>query len=239
MGQKKLVRFAALESMDNVLQHPEGMVGQWREVFGNANPLTLELACGKGEYSVAQGRTAPNRNFLGIDIKGNRLFIGARIAIREGLKNVAFMRAQIGRLTHYFAPGEVEEIWIIFPDPFLRSSRDKNRLTHPRFLHQYQQVLVPGGRIHLKTDSPELFAFTLEVIAEQGCTIHERIDDVYAHGTPAGPLAIQTHYEGLHLADGRIIRYVQFSLPDRPVKMPERFHRFEESEAHAADEQDA
>lgn len=228
MGQKKLVRFAALETMNNVLQHPEGMPGRWSEVFGNSNPVTLELACGKGEYSVGQGRMNPDRNFLGVDIKGNRIFIGARIALREGLKNVAFMRAQIGQLTHYFAPGEVEAIWIIFPDPFLRSSREKNRLTHPRFLHQYQQVLKPGGRIHLKTDSPELFAFTLEVIEEQGCTIHEKMDDVYAAGVPEGPLSIQTHYEGLHLADGRTIRYVQFSLPTHPIKMPERFHRFEE-----------
>lgn len=236
MGQKKLVRFAAIENMDNVLQHPEGMPGRWSSVFGNNHPITLELACGKGEYSVGQGRTAPNRNFLGIDIKGNRLFIGARIALREGLKNVAFMRAQIGQLTRYFAPGEVSEIWIVFPDPFLRKSRDKNRLTHPRFLHQYQQVLAPGGRIHLKTDSPELFAFTLEVIEEQGCVIHEKTDDVYAKGIPDGPLSIQTHYEGLHLADSRTIRYVQFSLPDAPIKMPDRFHRFEEeSHADAAD----
>lgn len=227
MGQKKLVRFAALENMDNVLQHPEGMPGRWDEVFGNKNPVTLELACGKGEYSVGQGRANPERNFLGIDIKGNRLFIGARIALREGLKNVAFMRAQIGQLTRYFAPGDVSDIWIVFPDPFLRKSRDKNRLTHPRFLHQYQQVLQPGGRIHLKTDSPELFAFTLEVLEGQGCTIHNRIDDVYAHGTPEGPLAIQTHYEGLHLADSRTIRYVQFSLPTTPIRLPERFARHE------------
>ena len=229
MGQKKLVRFAALETMNNVYQHPEGMRGRWREVFGNANPITLELACGKGEYSVGLGRANPDRNFLGVDIKGNRLFIGARTALRDGLENVAFMRAQIGQLTHYFAPGEVAEIWIVFPDPFLRSSREKNRLTHARFLHQYQQVLKPGGRIHLKTDSPELFAFTLESIAEQGCPIHQKIDDVYADGTPDGPLSIQTHYEGLHLADSRTIRYVQFSLPAHPIKMPERFHRFEET----------
>lgn len=231
MGQKKLVRFAAIEKMDNVLQHPDGMPGNWDEVFGNKNSLTLELACGKGEYSVGQGRQHPDRNFLGVDIKGNRIFIGARTALREGLKNVAFMRAQIGQLTDYFAPGEVEGIWIIFPDPFLRKSRIKNRLTHPRFLHQYQQVLCPGGRIHLKTDSPELFAFTLEVLEEQHCTIHERTDDVYAAGMPEGPLAIQTHYEGLHIADGRTIRYVSFSLPASPIILPERFARYEAADA--------
>lgn len=230
MGQKKLVRFAAIEKMGNVLQHPAAMPGRWSEVFGNNNPMTLELACGKGEYSVNLGRQHPDRNFLGVDIKGNRIFIGARAALREGLKNVAFMRAQIGQLTHYFAPGEVAEIWIIFPDPFLRKTRTKNRLTHARFLHQYQQVLQPGGLIHLKTDSPELFAFTLEVIAEQGCSIHQQIDDVYAGGMPEGPLSIQTHYEGLHLADGRTIRYVSFSLPQTPIQLPERFARFEAAE---------
>jgi len=231
MGQKKLVRFEAIRAMPNVLQHPPEMQGRWAEHFGNANPITLELACGKGEYSVGLGRLHPDQNFIGVDIKGNRQFIGARTALREGLANVAFLRAQIGQLTDYFAPGEVGEIWIVFPDPFLKSIRAKNRLTHARFLHQYQQVLRPGGLIHLKTDSPELFEFTLETVAEQNCTIQTRIDDVYAGGTPEGPLAIQTHYEGLHRADGRTIRYVAFTLPEHPIHLPERFARRVENTA--------
>jgi tRNA (guanine-N7-)-methyltransferase len=220
MGQKKLVRFAAIKNFGNVLQSPEGMAGKWNEYFGNNNRITLELACGKGEYSVALGREHKDRNFIGVDIKGNRIYIGAKKAIAEELSNIAFLRAQIGQLTDYFAKDEVSEIWIIFPDPFLRDGKAKNRLTHPRFLRLYQQVLTPGARIHLKTDSPELYKFTQEVIAEQGCLVHEDVADIYGKGRATGPLAIQTHYEGLHLADGRTIYYISFSLPEAPIVVP-------------------
>lgn len=222
MGQKKLIRFAAIETYANVLQYPEGMKGAWGAFFKNDSPITLELACGKGEYSVSLGREHQDRNFIGVDIKGNRIYIGAKQALKEGLSNVAFLRVQIGQLNEYFAQNEVDEIWIIFPDPFLRDGKAKNRLTHPRFLSLYQQVLVPGGRIHLKTDSPELYAFTQEMIAEQGCLVHEDIADIYGKGKATGPLAIQTHYEGLHLADGRTIYYISFSLPSTPIVVPQR-----------------
>jgi tRNA (guanine-N7-)-methyltransferase len=222
MGQKKLVRFAAIKTFANVLQNPEGMAGKWNDFFGNEHPVTLELACGKGEYSVAFGREHPDRNFVGVDIKGNRIYIGAKRALAEGLGNVAFLRAQIGQLTDYFAKDEVSEIWIIFPDPFLREGKAKNRLTHPRFLRLYQQVLRKDARIHLKTDSEALYRFTHEVIASQGCTVHEDIADIYGKGKATGPLAIQTHYEGLHLADGRTIYYLSFSLPETPVVLPEK-----------------
>jgi len=231
MGQKKLVRFQALESFSNVLQYPEHVKGQWKTYFKNDNPITLELACGKGEYSVNLGREHKDRNFIGVDIKGNRIYIGARTALAEGLHNVAFLRAQIGQLTSYFAPHEVSEIWIIFPDPFLRKSKAKNRLTHPRFLSLYQQILPPGARIHLKTDSRELYEFTLETIGEQGCTIHENIADIYGQGKATGPLAIQTFYEKMHLADGRTIYYVSFSLPATPVKIPPKKSLNESAEA--------
>jgi tRNA (guanine-N7-)-methyltransferase len=222
MGQKKLVRFAAIKTFANVLQYPEGMKGAWRNFFSNDHPITLELACGKGEYSVALGREHADRNFIGVDIKGNRIYIGAKRALAEGLGNVAFLRAQIGQLTDYFAKDEVSEIWIIFPDPFLRDGKAKNRLTHPRFLRLYQQVLTPGARIHLKTDSPELYNFTRETLEEQGCIVHEDVADIYGKGRATGPLAIQTHYEGLHLADGRTIYYISFSLPDTPITVPEK-----------------
>ncbi len=222
MGQKKLVRFAAIKTFANVLQYPEGMKDSWKDFFRNENPVILELACGKGEYSVALGREHPENNYIGVDIKGNRLYIGAKRALAEGLSNVAFLRAQIGQLTDYFAPKEVSEIWIIFPDPFLRDGKAKNRLTHPRFLRLYQQVLKPGARIHLKTDSEELYRFTQETLAEQKCIVHEDVADIYAQGRATGPLAIQTHYEGLHLADGRTIYYISFSLPDTPIVVPER-----------------
>lgn len=223
MGQKKLVRFQAIENYKNVLQYPENMAGKWNEFFNNEHPITLELACGKGEYSTGLGRQYKDRNFIGVDIKGNRIYIGAKTALREDLNNVAFLRIQIGQIARYFAPGEVEEIWIIFPDPFLRKSRSKNRLTHARFLYQYQQILKKGGRINLKTDSPELYAFTLEMIEEQGCVIHENIADIYGKGLATGPLAIQTFYEKMHLAEGRTIYFISFSLPDEGIKVPERY----------------
>ncbi len=222
MGQKKLIRFNAIQSFPNVLQYPEGMSGKWRQFFNNENPITLELACGKGEYSVNLGRQHADRNFIGVDIKGNRMYIGAKQALEEPLKNVAFLRTHILQITDYFAPSEVQEIWIIFPDPFLRASKAKNRLTHARFLAKYQQILVPGGRINLKTDSRELYDFTQEVIAEQGCLVYEDIQDVYGKGLNKGALAIQTHYERMHLAEGRTIYFLSFALPETPIVIPEK-----------------
>ncbi|MCD6063691.1 MAG: tRNA ((46)-N7)-methyltransferase TrmB [Flavipsychrobacter sp.] len=230
MGHKKLIRFNAINNFSNVLQKPEGMKGKWHEHFNNNNPITLELACGKGEYSVNLGREHKDRNFIGVDIKGNRIYNGAKIALTEGLTNVGFLRIHIGLIDQYFAPGEVSEIWIIFPDPFLRESRATNRLTHARFLHLYQQILKPGSRINLKTDSKELYDFTLESIAENGCHIHENLVDIYGTGKATGPLAIQTFYEKMHLAEGRTIYFISFSLPEGPIKLPKRFVKDEPAE---------
>jgi tRNA (guanine-N7-)-methyltransferase len=223
MGHKKLIRFQAIDTYNNVLQYPENMKGNWNTVFKNDNPVTLELACGKGEYSVNLGRQHKDRNFIGVDIKGNRIYTGAKAALDEGLNNVAFLRIHIGQITEYFGPGEVEEIWIIFPDPFLKKGKDKNRLTHPRFLHAYQQILKPGAKINLKTDSKELYDFTRETIAEQKCVVHEDIADIYGKGKATGPLAIQTFYEKMHLAEGRTIYFLSFSLPHTPIVLTGRF----------------
>lgn len=227
MGHKKLIRFRAIETFPNVLQYPEDMKGNWAAFFKNDNPITLELACGKGEYSVGLGREHTDRNYIGVDIKGNRIYGGAKIALEEKLENVAFLRTQIDHLAKYFAAGEVSEIWIIFPDPFLRSSRAKNRLTHPRFLRLYQQILPKGANINLKTDSKELYDFTLEMIAEQGCIIHQNLVDIYGKGLATGPLAIQTFYERMHLAEGRTIYFLSFSLPEHDITLPERFQKNE------------
>lgn len=221
MGHKKLIKFEAIKTYANVLQHPENMKGNWHAFFKNDNPITLELACGKGEYSVGLGRENKDYNYIGIDIKGNRIYNGAKIALQEQLTNVAFLRIPIDNITHYFAPGEVNDIWIIFSDPFLK--KEKNRLTHPRFLNAYQQILKPGGSIKLKTDSPVLFEYTLQTIEEQGCKLNEKLEDLYGNDLAKGPLAIQTYYEKMHLADGRKIYYVSFSLPDAPLNVPERY----------------
>lgn len=225
MGHKKLIRFRAVDTFANVLQYPKNMPNQWHVFFKNNHPITLELACGKGEYSVGLGRVNKNNNYIGVDIKGNRIYNGAKISLQEGLTNVAFVRGQIDHLTEYFGEGEVNDIWIIFSDPFLR--KPKNRLTHPRFLFIYQQVMKKGGVIKLKTDSKELYDFTLETIQEQGCTIVENIADIYGKGMAVGPLAIQTFYEKMHLADGRNIYYLSFTLPETTIVVPQRRAKIE------------
>ncbi|MCU0396205.1 MAG: tRNA (guanosine(46)-N7)-methyltransferase TrmB [Chitinophagaceae bacterium] len=214
MGQKKLIRFAAIKEFGNVKEYPEGMAGQWAGFFERPQPLTLELACGKGEYAVGLGRMHPERNFLGVDVKGNRIYVGAKTALQEGLNNVGFMRTQIDRIEQYFAPGEVSEIWITFPDPQVRYSRHKKRLTHPNFLRKYQQFLQPGGLIHLKTDSPLLYHFTLTVIEHYGCRLVKNYDNVYAQAAEPELQNIRTHYESLDIAQSGKIFYLCFSLPE-------------------------
>ena len=213
MGQKKLIRFAEIETFPNVLQYPQDMKGKWKDFFKNDHPITLELACGKGEYAVGLGRLYPQRNFIGIDLKGNRIWVGAKTALKENLSNVAFVRSQIDQITNYFNAGEVSEIWVTFPDPQLRASKHKKRLTHPRFLRLYQQLLQPGGKIHLKTDSPVLYNFTKKVIELYGLQVHASTDDVYSLENISDELKIKTHYEGLDIAQSNRIHYLQFSLP--------------------------
>ena len=213
MGQKKLLRFEAIKSFPNVLQYPQGMPGKWKTHFKNANPLTLELACGKGEYAVQLAVMHPDRNFIGVDLKGNRLYIGAKSCLERNINNAAFLRTQIGKIDTYFEPSEVSEIWITFPDPQLRKSKAKKRLTHPRFLRLYEQILIPGGYIHLKTDSPDLYLFTKMVIEMYRLTLHEDFEDAYAHATVNKELGIKTYYESLDIAQSNQIHYLKFSLP--------------------------
>jgi len=214
MGQKKLIRFAEILEFPNVLQYPQGMKGKWAEHFGNTNPITLELACGKGEYTLGLAAMYPDRNFIGVDLKGNRIWVGAKKALQENLRNVAFLRTHIDKIAEYFAPGEVKEIWITFPDPQLRHRDIKKRLTHPKYLRLYRQILEPGGRIHLKTDSPALFRFTQEVIGLYGLNLLTSMDDVYATTGRMPELDIRTHYEGLDIAGSNRVHYICLTLPD-------------------------
>lgn len=185
--------------------------GTWNsEIFRNENPTVLELACGKGEYSVGLGKLYPQRNFIGVDIKGNRMWVGATKAKEEGLKNIRFFRAYIDHLDQFFAEQEVDEIWIVFPDPQLKKNRKK--LTSPKFLELYKPLLKPGAIINLKTDSPELYEFTKEVIEQEGLILHRDISDVYKACPNDPELSIPTYYEGLHLKKGRTIRFLSFSL---------------------------
>lgn len=212
MGQKKLIRFEAIKGFENVLEYPQNMQGQWKDFFKNEYPITLELACGKGEYAVGLGRIYPDRNFIGIDIKGNRIWRGAKTALDESLNNIAFIRSHIDKITDYFQNEEIAEIWITFPDPQLRVSRAKKRLTHPKFLRLYQQVLSKNGLIHLKTDSPDLYQFTLLVIQLYGLELVEYSDNIYAQPGIKPELLIKTHYEGLDIAQSNRIHYICFRL---------------------------
>lgn len=215
MGQKKLVRFEELKTFSNVLQFPQGMQGKWKDHFKNNNPLILELACGKGEYAVGLGQLYPEKNFIGIDLKGNRIWVGAKKALQNNQHNVAFLRTQIDQVYEYFAKDEVAELWITFPDPQLRMSKAKKRLTHPKFLRLYQQFLVPGGLLHLKTDSPDLYHFTKQVIEMYGCTLHTDRDNLYNDAVIADELKIRTHYESLDIAGSNRVHYLCFSLPSK------------------------
>jgi tRNA (guanine-N7-)-methyltransferase len=230
MAQKKLLRFAQIKTFANVLEYPKDMAGKWRTFFKNDNPVVLELACGRGEYTIGLASMHKDQNILGVDVKGNRMFLGARKALETGLNNAAFLRTQIEMVADYFAPGEVDGIWITFPDPQLRTSRAKKRLTHPRFLRLYKKILKTGGSIHLKTDSPQLFLFTKLVIEQYGLFFVEESTDVY--GTPHKPeLDIKTHYEGLDIANSKKIFYLQFRLageiPDLDEQLQESLKQIE------------
>jgi len=190
------------------------MKGKWNSHhFKNDNPITLELACGRGEYSVGLAQMHPNRNFIGLDIKGARIWKGAKQALDEGLSNVAFLRTRIEMITHFFDKDEVDEIWIIFPDPFLKKSKVNRRLTSSRFLKDYKKVLKKGGLIHLKTDAPSLYDFTLETLeSEEDYDLLYHESNIYAQELVMPELEIKTYYERMHLEDERTIKYVRVGL---------------------------
>ncbi len=213
MAQKKLKRFGEIKTFSNVLEYPENIRGKWNEFFKNENPIVLELACGKGEYTTGLAQLYPHKNFIGVDIKGNRLWVGATFAINNRLENAAFLRTQIDRIHQYFVQDEIDEIWITFPDPQLRLSKAKKRLTHPRFLRLYHQIIKPGGKIHLKTDSPDLYNFTKLMVQLYNLTILTDIDNVSQQENAFRELKIKTHYESLDIAKSDRIFYVCFSLP--------------------------
>jgi tRNA (guanine-N7-)-methyltransferase len=223
MAQKKLRRFAEIKTFPNVLEYPGDIKGKWNSFFNNNNPVVLELACGRGEYTVGLSKLFPEKNFIGVDIKGNRIYIGAKKSLEEHITNTAFLRTQITLLPDYFISGEVNEIWITFPDPHLRTSKAKKRLTHPRFLRLYKQILSPGGDLHLKTDSPELYTFTKKVIELYNLSLVEDCNDVYDKNT-SELLKIKTHYEALDIAGSNKIYYLKFQLAGIIPDMDEEFY---------------
>ncbi|GAA4335993.1 tRNA (guanosine(46)-N7)-methyltransferase TrmB [Mucilaginibacter gynuensis] len=215
MGKDKLRRFAEIATFSNVFELEAGKVlkGQWAaNFFKNSNPVVLELACGKGEYSVNLAQLFPEKNFIGVDYKGNRIWRGAKTALEEGVDNVAFLRIQIETIIEYFDEGEIDEIWITFPDPQPQISREKKRLTSPRFLNMYKQILKPGGCINLKTDNDGFYAYTAEQVEEQGLKAHIKTEDLYHSEFADEVLSIKTYYEKKYLQHNKNINYIKFSF---------------------------
>lgn len=215
MGKDKLKRFAEVATFSNVVQLDAGVPykGNWaKDFFKNDNPVVLELACGKGEYTVNLARLFPSKNFIGIDYKGNRIWRGAKDALEESVTNVGFLRIQIETILDYFAPGEIDEIWITFPDPQPQISREKKRLTSPRFLEKYKILLKQSGYVNLKTDDDGLHAYTSEKIEELGLNLHIRTEDLYNSEYADEVLSIKTYYEKKYLQHNKNINYLKFSF---------------------------
>ena len=222
MGSKnKLKRFRENETFANVYQPTRDELvqgqfdprGNWSAVFGNNNPIVLELGCGKGEYSVGLARRFPEKNFIGIDIKGARFWRGAKTAIEEGIANVAFVRTQIELIDKVFASGEVDEIWITFPDPQIKYKRTKHRMTNAAFLDLYRKILKPGGLMHLKTDSEFMHGYTLGMLHGLGCEVLYSNHNIYHNeGAPSEVTEIQTFYESQYLEVNKPITYIRFKI---------------------------
>lgn len=221
MGKNKLIRFAEMKDFGNTFEFPENMPGTWHaHVFRNNNPIVLDLACGRGEYSVGLAREFPLKNIIGVDIKGARLWRGAKTAWEEGVSNAAFLRTYIENIATYFAPGEVSEIWITFPDPHLRPSRSKKRLSSLRFLKEYSHFLRDGGLIHLKTDDDMLYHFTKAGAKAAGISILDDVRDVLNERSEDSLLSIRTTYEKRWIAEGKHIKYLQLRLAHSAFTAP-------------------
>ncbi len=216
MSRKKLVRFAQNEANPNVIQAGkpifETIKGNWHEIqFQNHQPLVVELACGRGEFTVGLGRAYRNQNFVGVDIKGSRIWKGSSIATAEGLTNVAFLRTQIQNLEEFFGIGEISELWITFPDPFPRDGDEKRRLTSPRFLDMYKPMIKANGLIHFKTDNTGLFDYTLELIkTREDIEVIAYTHDFYQSEMRDDHHGIKTRYEKIFSDKGEKIKYLKF-----------------------------
>ncbi len=235
MGKAKMFKINSISNFSNVFQNPHFTKpfllndkgeeiqpkGQWRSMFyKNEHPLVLELACGKGDYTIGLAKRYPEKNFMGIDSKGARLFTGSKTATEQGLHNVAFTRLRIENVTNFFDDNEVDEIWITFPDPFPKPDGAKRRLSAPKFLHRYEKICKPGAIIHFKTDDLPLFHFTKEMVDAEGYKVLYYKEDIYSAPLEYDELGIQTHYERSHLANGRTINYIRFQMPLEKRNIP-------------------
>ncbi|GAY28875.1 MULTISPECIES: tRNA (guanosine(46)-N7)-methyltransferase TrmB [unclassified Prevotella] len=223
MSKGKLEKFADMAKYENVFQYPYSVMehvpfeqkGKWRDYFGNDNPIVLELGCGKGEYTVELAKLYPDMNFIGVDIKGARMWTGATQALDERLANVAFLRTNIEIIDRFFGEGEVQEIWLTFSDPQMKNPR--KRLSSTYFLERYRRFLKDGGTIHIKTDSNFLFTYTTYMVEHNGLPVLFRTEDLYhTDGIDEQTkkiLGIRTYYESMWIERGLNIRYMKFALP--------------------------
>ncbi len=213
MGKDKLKRFAELETFPNVVQLIPKYKGIWNtNYFKNSNQIVLELGCGRGEYTVNLSKLYPTKNFIGVDIKGARIWRGAKTGIEENIQNMAFLRIEIEKLEEHFNKEEVDEIWITFPDPQPQISREKKRLTYDRFLMMYKNILKPNGIVHLKTDNDGLYEYTLEKIKDFNYKIIQHSADLYKEPWLDELLSIQTTYEKIYRDKGKNINYIKFQF---------------------------
>lgn len=227
MGKNKLKKFGEMATFENVFQYPYSVLqekgfplkGRWKQdFFKNDNPIVLELGCGKGEYTVGLAKKFTDRNFIGVDIKGARMWTGAKQSVADGMKNVAFLRTNIEMIASFFAQGEVAEIWITFPDPQMK--KVNKRLTSVRFLNLYNEILEDGGIVNLKTDSPFLYAYTDALLKCNGLKEEVNTDDLYHSGLANDILEIRTFYEQQWLARGLTIKYLRW-VSDRKKELVE------------------
>jgi tRNA (guanine-N7-)-methyltransferase len=218
MAKRKLQHFAELDTFSNVIQQPfekedfdHPLKGRWAsDFFGNSNPIILELGCGKGEYTIGLARKHPENNYLGLDIKGNRIWRGAKTALEENMVNVGFIRSQVDRITNFFTPGEIAAIWVTFPDPKPKKGNARKRLTAAEIVNRYRLVLKPEGTIQLKTDSAFTYDFTLETIRANGYRLLRSSDDIDRDFPGDELLLIRTYYEMKFREKGLPIRFVSF-----------------------------
>ncbi|MFT2007714.1 tRNA (guanosine(46)-N7)-methyltransferase TrmB [Pontibacter sp. 13R65] len=217
MSRSKLKKFSEIAERENVLEEGNELYGhlggKWDEIhFENTNPIVVEIGCGRGEYTLGMARLFPDKNFIGVDIKGARLWKGSTIAIEEGLENVSFLRTYVEQISDQFAAGEVSEVWITFPDPRPKDRDIKRRLTSPRFLALYKHILKPDGIVHLKTDNLGLFEYTLEVLQEAPIKNLISTTDLYQSELQEHTMGIYTKYEKQYLQEGVPIKYLQFKF---------------------------